>query len=80
MNINSLSSPSWSTSSFGHGADTSPDELATLGAHLDRCRRASGKLFLLQCQVESMKGFASSRVVTTFVLIALVIALGSVML
>lgn len=80
MNTSTLSSPRWSTSSFGHGTDTSPDELATLGAHLDLCRRASGKLFFLRCQVESMQGFASSRVVSTLVLFALAMVLGSVML
>lgn len=80
MNTGNLSSPSWSTSSFGHGSDTSPGELATLGAHLDLCRRASGKLFLLQCQVETLKGFMSSRIVTTLVLFVLVLTFGSVML
>ncbi|HEX5357153.1 MAG TPA: hypothetical protein VFW93_13110 [Aquabacterium sp.] len=80
MNTGNLSSPSWSTSSFGHGSDTSAGELATLGAHLDLCRRASGKLFLLQCHAESMKGFMSSRIVTTLVLFVLVIGLASVIL
>ncbi len=57
-----------------------PGELATLGAHLDICRRASGKLLVIQCWTEALKAFVTSRVVTTLFLMALAMALGYVML
>jgi hypothetical protein len=75
MNTDTLSSPGWSTSCFGHDAQPLPDELATLGAHLSHCRQACGKLFVLRCHAESIKRFATSRVVTTFALFMLLMAL-----
>ncbi len=80
MNTIHSSAPSWSTSSFGHESSTFAGELATLGAHLDLCRRANGKLLTIQCWTEALKAFVTSRVVTTLFLMALAMALGSVML
>ncbi len=79
MNTATLHTPSWRTSSLGHAAQILPDELATLGVHLDLCRRSSGKLFVLRCHAESVKRLVSSRIVSTCMLVALTVAIGTVM-
>jgi hypothetical protein len=63
--------PRWSTSSFGHSADTSPAELSQLGAHLRTCRSISGRWFTLLCGGEAVHRFLASRIVTTLVIVAL---------
>jgi hypothetical protein len=65
--------PRWSTSSFGHTADTSPAELSQLGAHLRTCRRISGRGFALLCGGEAVHRFLASRIVTTLVVVALIV-------
>jgi hypothetical protein len=47
-------------------------ELARLGEHLDLCQRARGRLFVLQCKLESTLHFFTARVVTSAVLLMLV--------
>ena len=63
----------WSTASFGNTAETSPMELSALGAHLELCQRAHGRLFFLQCAAQTMHGFVVGRFVTTVVVVALLI-------
>ena len=72
--------PSWSTASFGDAADTSPVELAALGAHLDLCRGSHGHLFSLQCAAQSMHGFVAARFITTLVVIVLLIGVATLVL
>jgi hypothetical protein len=79
MNTDTSTSPGWSTSCFGRGAPTLSDELATLGEHLDHCRSACGKWFVLTCHAEAFKRFVTSRVVTTIALLVLFIALCAAM-
>ena len=76
MNKPPFLTPSWSTSSADHTADTSPMELAALGEHLDLCRNASGRMFGLRCFADSMNGFVAARFVTTLTLAALVLGIG----
>lgn len=64
--------PGWTTSSFGHAADTSPAELSELGAHLRACHGTSGRLFALQCGVEAVRRFVAGRIVTTLVVVLLI--------
>ena len=71
------SAPRWSTASFGDTADTSPMELSALGNHLDLCQGARGRLFTLHCVAEIMNRFVAPRFVTTLVVVALAIGLGS---
>lgn len=80
MNTNDIVTPSWSTASFGDAADTSPMELAALGEHLDLCNVSHGRVFALHCFAETMMGFVAARFVTTLVLVALMIAVGSLVL
>lgn len=61
----------WSTSSFCAEADTTPLELASLGAHFNLCQKAQGRLFVLQSRLESVGTFLTARVITTVVLIIL---------
>ncbi|MEO7128333.1 MAG: hypothetical protein ABI040_05630 [Rhodoferax sp.] len=72
--------PRWSTSSFGVTADTSPMELSALEHHLDLCRGERGRLFVVHCAVEVMHRALAPRFVTTLVVAALVIGLGSLVL
>lgn len=50
-------------------------ELMALGNHLGLCRSPHGHLFALHCVAESVHGFIVSRFVTTLVIVALLIAL-----
>lgn len=77
MNTNKIVTPSWSTASFGHIAGTSALELSALGEHLDVCKVSHGRVFALRCFAETMRGFVAARFVTTLVLVALLIAVGS---
>ncbi|MDP1789425.1 MAG: hypothetical protein Q8L12_02540 [Methylibium sp.] len=71
---------SWSTSSFGTAADTSPMELSVLAEHLDVCKDSRGRLFLVQSVAETINGFLSARFVTTLAAFALLIAAGLLLL
>lgn len=62
----------WLTSSFGAQADTSPVELADLGEHLGKCRRANGRLVILQGAWTATTGFVHSRLMTTLLALAAV--------
>ena len=77
MQVNATAGPCWSTASFGDTADTKPMELSALGEHLDLCRSLSGRLFVLRCGAEAVQGFVAARFVTTLVVLALLIGLGS---
>ena len=77
MSIRITSAPRWSTASFGDTADTSPMELSALGNHLNLCQGARGRLFTLHCAAEIMNRFVAPRFVTTLVVVALTIGLGS---
>ena len=80
MKTNAIANSSWTTSSYGGAADTSPMELSALGEHLGHCKGQQGRLFTLQCLAETMNGFVSARFVTTLVLVALLIGAGSTLL
>ena len=73
MNANIIFKSRWSTASFGDTADTSPVELSALGAHLELCQRAHGRLFFLQCVAQNIHGFVIGRFVTTLVAVALLV-------
>lgn len=73
MNIHTHQTPSWSTSSLGRTAETSPRELAELGQHLQRCRGSGSRLSTLQSAAQAMTGFASARLVTTLLVLACLI-------
>ncbi len=70
----------WSTSSFGSAADTSPMELAALGEHLRRCASARGALFPLKSAGEALGGFAAPRMITVIVLFTMLSIVASFVL
>jgi hypothetical protein len=70
----------WSTSSFGASADTSPGELSSLGEHLGLCRSSQSRSFRLRCAAETLHGFVAPRFVTSLVLASLLLMLGAVLL
>ena len=69
MNTHAISPPTWSTTSFGGAADTSPMELFALGEHFTRCQGSRGRLFGLRCAAEAVHGFVVTRLVTTLVVV-----------
>jgi len=71
--------PCWATASFGADADTSPMELSALGEHLHVCKGSRGRLFALYCAADAMHGFVAARFVTTLVVVALLIGVGSLL-
>ncbi|MCV2356458.1 hypothetical protein LNV09_20145 [Paucibacter sp. B2R-40] len=77
---NAGSGSTWSTSSFGDSADTSPGELKAMGEHLGLCRANSGGIFRLRCAAETLHGFVAPRFVTSLVLALLLLVLGSALL
>ena len=70
----------WATASFADTADTTPMELSALGAHVDRCNGSRGRMFRLQCAIDSMIAFLAPRIVTTAVIVALVFGVASLLL
>ncbi len=78
--MNITTTPSWSTSSFGDAAHTSPMELSALGEHLDLCKGLRGRLFAMQCMAETLNGFVAARFVTTLVVAAVLIGVISLVL
>lgn len=80
MKTQAISSPNWSTASFGETADTSPMELAALGAHLNLCRGERGSLFTLRCAADSISGFMNARIVTTIAVTAVFAGICSMVL
>jgi hypothetical protein len=72
--------PRWSTSSLGGAADPSPAELSTLTAQMDECKESRGRFFVLQCAVDTVSGFVVGHFVTTLILVALLIAIISLLL
>ncbi len=60
----------WSTSSFGGTPDTTPAELSTLQAHMDRCKRAQGRWLWVQSATEILNGLIAGRLVTTVVILS----------
>lgn len=77
MNTQTVTSPLWSTSSYGQTTDTSPIELSALGEHLSLCRDSRGRLFALRCVAETMNTFLAARFVTTVVAVALLMGVAS---
>ena len=73
MHKPSCAPQSWSTSSYGGSADTSPMELAALGDHLDGCKSAHGRWIALHCAAERLNHFLAPRFLTTLVIVGLLI-------
>ena len=73
MHTPSITTPLWSTASFGETADTSSMELSALGEHMAACKPLKGRLFAAHCAAEALHGFVASRLVTTLVVAALLI-------
>lgn len=70
----------WSTACFGETADASLRELSALGEHLHLCRALNGRMFALRCRIEVVHRFVVARFVTTLVMLALAVAVISVLL
>ena len=67
-----MNGPSWSTAALGRGDADAPVDLLPLGEHLQRCRGAAGRHFVLRCGAETVQGFLAARFISTvLVLLAL---------
>jgi hypothetical protein len=71
MNTRNRHTARWATSAFGDPPFPSPAELSALKTQLDECRRASGRLFSMQCMLEALNGILANRMVTMFVVVIL---------
>ena len=71
---------SWPTSTLPGGADASTTELQALGRHVERCNGLRGPMFDLQCAADSLKGFLAPRFVTSLMLGAVAVWVGSLVL
>ena len=67
MRPNARQTVRWSTSAFGDTPHPSSAELSELTAHLEECRHARGRMFLLRCKVEAMNGIFANRLMTIVV-------------
>jgi hypothetical protein len=67
----------WSTSSIDGAAETTPMDLSALGAHVDRCNGSRGRMFALRCAADALLGFLAPRFVTTLVIVAIAVGVGS---
>ncbi len=65
----------WSTASIPFASDSLPMELSALGEHLGHCRAVTGRLFALRCWADAARRFVASRLVTTALLSATLIAI-----
>lgn len=79
MNPLSIVTPSWSTASFGDATDTFGGELPALSEHLAHCKALTGRLFTVRCLAEVLHGFVATRLVTTLVVVAALLGVGSLM-
>ena len=64
----------WTTSTLGAQADTSPLELSALGDHLGRCQTGRGPMFALRCAADATHGLVAPRFVTTLVVAAVLLS------
>lgn len=60
----------WKTSSCGCACDPSPEELSTLQAHVERCKRVQSRWFSVQCATEGLNGLVAGHFVTTLVVLS----------
>jgi hypothetical protein len=65
--------PTWITACEGQTADTTPLELAELGAHTAQCSAAGGRLVAMHCGALRLQGFVTARLVTTLAALAALI-------
>jgi hypothetical protein len=61
----------WSTASYGEPAHPSPDEISSLGEHLDHCRLGRW-MSALVCAAQDVQGFVAAHLFTS---VALALAL-----
>ncbi len=79
MNSDTYTPTRWSTSSYSDNAKPSPNELASLGEHLNVCK-GHGPLFALQCGALAVHGFAAGRFFTTMAIASLLIGISVLVL
>lgn len=60
-----ITSPRFSTASFGQAPDSTPMELSALQDHVHVCHVQSGPWFSARCRAEAIHGFVMARFVTT---------------
>ena len=70
----------WCTAAHSDNAKSARADLAALGEHLSACPQLHRHLLTLHGAAEAMNGFVATRFVSTLLVFALVIGLGSWML
>lgn len=79
MSTSALDQTRWATASHAEPARSQSLEVDSLGAHLKRCVGSRGRWFDVECAGEAVHGFIAPRVVTTLIVAALFIAVGSLL-
>jgi len=51
-----------------------PHDLDALGAHAEHCESVRGRFFDLRCHLDAARSFVASKVVSTFLLTAVLVA------
>ena len=64
----------WSTSSYGEPASPSPDEISSLGEHLNHCRLGRG-LLALECAAQELQAFVAAHLFTSVALATALVGL-----
>ena len=67
--------PCWYTASLGGSADTTPNELSSLQAHLSGCLAVRGRWFHWRRRTDALLNFVAARLITTALALGLVAAL-----
>jgi hypothetical protein len=65
----------WSTSSYGEPASPSPDEISSLGEHLNHCRLGNW-LLALECTAQDLQAFVVAHLFTSVALAMALIGVG----
>ena len=80
MKARALAWPRWTTSTPADSRDTTPAELAALGAPRSRCTGCRGRWFTLRCLADSVHDFVAGRFVTTMMIAGAIIGVASIWL
>lgn len=70
----------WATASLDSAPDTTPGELSSLEAHVDRCKRSGGIVQGLEAAADAVHAFVAPRLVTTTVIVGFVLGVASAIL
>ena len=69
--------PVWATSTIEAANGTAAMDRTALGAHIDRCNRSRGRMFVFRSAADSFRTFLAPRTVTALVALAIIAGVGT---